>query len=945
VQTEVSRPDGNQWDEAVALTFDEIGRLWVVERGGRIWIVDPDDPHGAAPEPFIDISDEVGSWQDHGMLSAALDPNFTQNGYVYLFYIVDRHHLLHCNEAPGGIGEPVCDAGYDPTADEYLDATIGRITRYQAVKPDGEDDYHHAVAADYATRKVLVGESIDAGFPVVFLTHAVGTVLFGQDGTLLASFGDSASHRTVDRGGLSTTYQDQAIADNIMRPEDDVGALRAQNINSLNGKVIRIDPATGDGLASNPFFEPADPRSARSRVWALGLRNPFRVSLRPGSGSHFPSEANPGALYIGDVGWQNFEELNVADRPGMNFGWPLFEGMEPQFQQNGSFSYSDTRIENTDAPNPLYGQSGCSREYFRYNELIRQDTLSLSPLPNPCDGSQGIAASTPAFTHRRPVISWFQDGNDARWSTYDGTDAEHPRIGESNSAGTKTVTGEQFIGNSSSGGVWYTGTQFPEEYRDTFFLGDFGGQWIRNVEVDVAHEAEAVHEFDSEAGGVVALAAHPLDGSLYYISWATFVNRVEYAPTANQAPEAIVTSDTNYGPSPLTIQFSADASTDPEDDPLTYEWDFGDGSPVSTGVNPQHEFVSADGSIRNFDVTLTVSDDSGNSDQALLRVSVNNSPPVISRVVPKDGTLYSLDTNTTYELFAEYDDAESSINQLSCEWQTVLHHDNHSHDDPPDARCTTSALIQPLGCGVEAFFYRVHLTITDPHGLSVTHTSQLNPNCQAESLLPVISVQGDDPYFIIEGGAYIEFGATAEDHAGADLSLAIQIDAGSVDTSTPGSYDVNYDVTDGWGNSAQTVTRVVIVEAVDVTPPVITLIGANPQAIAQGDPYSELGASASDDTDGDLTDQVIIDASAVNTNVVGSYTVTYNVSDSSGNAAVTATRTISITAPSPPPDRKQSGGGAISWPGVLLLLITACSLHRRRIRCQRRESGYLADCT
>jgi hypothetical protein len=107
--TQVHRPDGNQWEEAVALTFDPIGRLWVAERGGRIWIVDPDDPHAAAPLPFLDIREEVGSWQDHGMLGMELDPQFNQNGYAYIFYFVDRHPLLRCSEAPGGVGLPVCE--------------------------------------------------------------------------------------------------------------------------------------------------------------------------------------------------------------------------------------------------------------------------------------------------------------------------------------------------------------------------------------------------------------------------------------------------------------------------------------------------------------------------------------------------------------------------------------------------------------------------------------------------------------------------------------------------------------------------------------------------------------------------------------------------------------------------------------------------------------------
>ena len=77
-----------------------------------------------------------------------------------------------------------------------------------------------------------------------------------------------------------------------------------------------------------------------------------------------------------------------------------------------------------------------------------------------------------------------------------------------------------------------------------------------------------------------------------------------------------------------------------------------------------------------------------------------------------------------------------------------------------------------------------------------------------------------------------------------------------------------------------------MVNVVDTTAPVITLSGANPQTIQVGNPYVELGATANDNYDGDISGSVIIDATAVNTNAIGSYIVTYDVEDSSSNAAV-----------------------------------------------------------
>src|SRR5207247_576652 len=124
---------------------------------------------------------------------------------------------------------------------------------------------------------------------------------------------------------------------------------------------------TGDGLPSNPFYDPANPRAAKSRVWALGLRNPCRITRRPETGSHNPGDGNPGVLYIGNVGWDTWEDLHVCTGPGQNFGWPAFEGINTQP------AYYQANVQNLDAPNPLYPASGCSR-YFYFRDLIRQNT-------------------------------------------------------------------------------------------------------------------------------------------------------------------------------------------------------------------------------------------------------------------------------------------------------------------------------------------------------------------------------------------------------------------------------------------------------------------------------------------------------------------------------------------------------------------------------------------
>ena len=162
----------------------------------------------------------------------------------------------------------------------------------------------------------------------------------------------------------------------------------------------------------------------------------------------------------------------------------------------------------------------------------------------------------------------------------------------------------------------------------------------------------------------------------------------------------------------------------------------------------------------------------------------------------------------------------------------------------------------------------------------------------SDTTAPIITLLGDNPQTIEYGNAYTELNATASDDTDGDLSGNIVIDATAVDTNALGSYTVTYNVSDAAGNNATEVTRTVNV--VDTTVPVITLLGDNPQTVELGDLYTELNASATDNVDGDISGNIVIDATAVNTNVVGTYSVTYNVSDTAGNTATEVTRTVDV---------------------------------------------------
>jgi glucose/arabinose dehydrogenase len=703
VETSIPGP----WNEAVGLEFMPDGRLLVWERGGRVWIVE----NGAkVSPPLLDISEEVGAWRDYGLLGLTIHPNFAQNGYLYLYYVVDRHHLLN-------FGTP----SYSATTNAFNDATIGRVTRYTATAAS------NFRSVDPTSRLVLLGATKETGIPILHQSHGTGQIIFGTDGTLLLSSGDSASYIETDSGGqVSGGYRTQALLDGILKPKEDVGSFRSQLIDCLNGKILRIDPATGAGLPSNPFFDASDPFAPRSRVWALGLRNPFRITLRPHSGSHESEDGDPGVIYIGDVGWNTWEDLHTCTAPGQNFGWPLFEGLTPHS------GYWSRRTANQDAPNPLFGVNGCTRQFFDFQDLIQQDTLDANVVfPNPCDAGQTVLSSIPTFLHTRPAIDWAHGfSGPARTGIYSGNNAAVINVGANGSP----VSGFPFGGNASVAGAWYTGTQFPPQYQNTYFHGDYVGQWVYCFRFDEADRPISVSQF-TENVTTVAIAAGP-DGALYYIGWPSSVYKVTYSPTGNQPPVAVASSDVGFGASPLTVQFQGSGSSDPNGGPLSYEWNFGDGSPVSTAADPVHTFSAGSGLPTRFDVTLTVRDSQNASSQASLIISVNNTPPVVQITSPADGALYPMTGDFTYLLTASISDLEHGPAQLSCAWQTTLHHDDHTHPEPVDAACASTATTSPVGCDGHTYFYRINLSVTDAAGLSSSDSVDLYPNCGGSSVDP-----------------------------------------------------------------------------------------------------------------------------------------------------------------------------------------------------------------
>ncbi len=216
------------------------------------------------------------------------------------------------------------------------------------------------------------------------------------------------------------------------------------------------------------------------------------------------------------------------------------------------------------------------------------------------------------------------------------------------------------------------------------------------------------------------------------------------------------------------------------------------------------------------------------------------------------------------------------------------------------------SLFVPLASHAENYTYDVTGRLTGvayADGSSIAYSYDANGNRLsrtvvtgiADTVAPVISLLGTTPLTVAHGSVYNDAGATAADNVDGNITANIAT-VNPVNTAVVGTYTITYNVSDAATNAATQVTRTVNVT--DQTAPVITLLGITPLTVAHGSVYNDAGATAADNVDGNITANIAT-VNPVNTNTVGVYTVTYNVSDAATNAATNAatqvTRTVNVT--------------------------------------------------
>jgi glucose/arabinose dehydrogenase len=627
------------------LQFAPDGRIFVGQKNGVIKVFQ--SLTDTSPTTFADLSPQVDDYWDRGVLGMALPLNFPTSPYVYVLYAYDAQI--------GGTAprwNDACPTPPGPTTDGCL--VSGRLSRLQI-----------SGNVMTGTEQVLINDWCQQ-----FPSHSIGTLLFGRDGYLYVTGGDGASFNNVDYGQYGNTYAgDQAnpcgdppgaVGTALSPPGAEGGALRSQSVRrtdgpaTLDGTVLRIDPATGAGVPGNPFFASSDANARR--IVAYGLRNPFRMTQRPGTDE----------LWIGDVGWNTWEEINRVVAPASatapNFGWPCYEGSSPQSGYQGA---------GLNLCSTLYSTPGSvSTPYYAYNH------------------SACVVNYTGCHTGGSSItgVAFYQGGS-------------YPT----------QYNGALFFADHTRNEIWamLPGTNgLPDPSRLQSFVG-----------VDATGGA---------AGHPVDLKIGP-GGDLFYVDMDDgTVHRITFA-AANQLPIAAITANPTNGPVPLSVSFDGTGSSDPDGGPLSYSWDLNADGTFGDATGPTASYTYTAAGV--YHPSLRVTDDQGTSDTASVTVTAGNTAPTGVIDTPTSSLTWKVGERINFSGHAT-DPQEGTLPASALSWSLILHHcftptDCHTHLIQTLNGVSTGSFTAPdhsYPCWLE-----LQLSATDSGGLTSATSVRLDP--------------------------------------------------------------------------------------------------------------------------------------------------------------------------------------------------------------------------
>ncbi len=535
------------------------------------------------------------------------------------------------------------------------------------------------------------------------LTTASGTGLTGTGATVATAVA------TTNNGVLGVTAINGGM---YQRPTGD-DRRSTLNTNDLRGKILRFKVKDGNISAADankadygsggaytipagnlyPLVNGQPQPKTRAEVHSMGFRNPFRIQVDENDVAYIsdysPDAGNP-ARSRGPAGVGRFEIVRAPS----NYGYPICYSKTLGYY---NWDFSETVPKPYGAPEPI--DCGAST-------IINDSRFNLNGGPGNDPGLREIPPITnPEF--------WY-GGADNRATNPLGTPcfAQYATTPGPIAPGSSTECPRLFP-ELYTGGVGPHGMmkynydpanpnpkKFPAYYDESVFLGEFTQSTMREVKLDSQNRVFKINttlDCGEVGTGFLFECDSPMDmqfgddGALYLLTYGdnffaanphAGMYKWEYVK-GQRAPRAVLTTDRTDGPSPLTVNFSSAGSLDEDPgDSIRFEWNFGDGSPISTEANPTHTYTQRG----RFTAVLTVFDSSGQQTSTSTIITSGNTSPTVTVEAPLDGGLFSFGDTIMYRVKVT-DPEDPTINCSRVEVTFVLGHDSHGHGEAQRTGC------------------------------------------------------------------------------------------------------------------------------------------------------------------------------------------------------------------------------------------------------------------
>jgi cytochrome c len=630
--------------EPMSLAVLPEGRVLHTARTGQIRI---HNPRTGLNTLVINMADSAqnprGLYQhdEEGVQGIAVDPNFEDNHWVYLYY---SPKLNTPTDVPGtGINEGDAPETLNTQADRDRLALFAASPQNNYILLSRFKFANNKL--DMSSEQEIIRVPVDRGL----CCHVGGQIRFDGQGNLFLSTGDDTN--PFQSSGY-TPIDDRANRNPAFDARRSAG-----NTNDLRGKILRIRLKEGGGysIPGGNLFRPGEAQT-RPEIYAMGLRNPFRFSVNQTNGDVYVGDYSPDAQEADpERGPQGTGRWMLIRRAG-NYGWP--------FCATPDLPYVDYDFD-----------SETSGEEFNCNRPVNdsRNNTGLRRLPQ---------VVQPDVWYSYPANDY---GVFPELLQHRGGDGIGPMGGPAYQPDPENRSPLRWPNVFAGHPLFY---EWTRDYVKVFELNRPDGPRLR-----------AIHHLfgGSEAENPNVVQDNPMDmqfgpdGALYVLEYGDgffsenpeaqlsridFVRNGEYSPVVHVS--ATPTSSTTP---PLTVTFSSAGTEDPDGDPLAYNWDFdADGTVDSHEANPTFTYTQRG----IYEATLRVVDTSGRSASNSVRIVIGNQAPQVQLTVASTTPPFGFG-DTVHFTVTVTDDQPVDCARVTVAY--ILGHDQHGHPQSSTAGC------------------------------------------------------------------------------------------------------------------------------------------------------------------------------------------------------------------------------------------------------------------